>query len=205
MLSAVPSRPGAAATRWVGVVSVGRSCSLPDLVTGEADFPPIFQPPGDGGVARSVALWAAWARLCWWAAGKGCPLMQSHFPSSSLAWSSAPQTRGSPWGWWHLSPLGPSMQGVMQRTLLLGLLGGLAVVFLPPDGSGLLDGSQGAKQSAVAAESSQVAQPAWSLNGKPDRMSKSQLWRGGHDQLPYSWWPCKARGIAWPFHVANPV
>lgn len=47
----------------------------------------------------------------------------------------------------------------------------LVVVFLPPKISGLLDGSQGAKQSAVSAESSQVAQPAWFLNGKPSQMT----------------------------------
>lgn len=81
-----------------------------------------------------------------------------------------------------------------------GLGGGV----VPPKSSGLLDGSQGAKQSAVSAESSQVAQPAWFLNGKPGQMSKNWLWRGVCDQLLYSWWFCNPRGIVWPFHIASP-
>lgn len=84
-----------------------------------------------------------------------------------------------------------------------GTPAGLVVVFLPPKSSGLLDGSQGAKQSAVSAESSQVAQPAWFLNGKPGQMSKNWLWRGVYDQLLYSWWFCNPRGIVWPFHIAS--
>lgn len=95
--------------------------------------------------------------------------MESHFPSSSPAWSSMPQTCAFPWGCRHLFPLefcatpgaaGPSVQGVTRRPPVLGAVrvpGGFTVLFLPPNSSGLLDGSQGAKQSAVSAESSQVA------------------------------------------------
>lgn len=64
------------------MLSVGRSCSPPDTAVGEADFSPGFFPWGCG-VVQLVALQAVLARLCWWAAGQGCPCAQSHLPSST--------------------------------------------------------------------------------------------------------------------------
>lgn len=71
-------------------------------------FLPFFNP---GIVFQEiVALLGRWqaalSQLCWWPADEGCPLVQSHFLSSSPAWKSMPQMHASPWSCWHLFLLG---------------------------------------------------------------------------------------------------
>lgn len=64
------------------------------------------------------------------------------------------------------------------------------LVFLPQNSSGLLDGSKRARQGAVSAESSQVAELACFSTQNPTglgKKKKKRFWRGAHNQLPCSW------------------